>query len=170
MIWFSKLCYILCLFLQVNESNYGREHIIPSIVQLAFGLLEEVEEGSNKELGKSDCLLGIEGLGCHMLTSLFEVHDMARKEVRSSHKIFLFTFFFFRFFFLFLFLQTPLQSGTSIKFNTIISMSCMRFQLGILKWKFWCKSIIYYFPPSSVFARAIVCKYFWWEICTSFII
>lgn len=119
----------------MNESNYGREHIIPSIVQLAFGLLEEVEEGSNKEHGKSDCLLGIEGLGCHMLTSLFEVHDMARKEVRSSHKIFRFTFFIFRFFFLFLFLQTPLQSGTSIKFNTIISMSCMRFQLGILKWK-----------------------------------
>ncbi|CAL5395694.1 unnamed protein product [Camellia sinensis] len=64
----------------VNESNYGREHIVPSIVQFGFVLLESVEEGSSKELGKSDQVMGIEELGIQMLQTLFEVHDMARNE------------------------------------------------------------------------------------------
>ncbi|CAL5393296.1 unnamed protein product [Camellia sinensis] len=70
----------------VNESNYGREHIVPSIVQFGFVLLESVEEGSSKELGKSDQVMGIEELGIQMLQTLFEVHDMARNEIIEQCK------------------------------------------------------------------------------------
>lgn len=64
----------------VNESNYGREHVVPSIVQFGFILLESVEEGSLKEHCQSNGLLGIEKLGIQILKTLFEVHDMARSE------------------------------------------------------------------------------------------
>ncbi|KAK6161092.1 hypothetical protein DH2020_004473 [Rehmannia glutinosa] len=63
----------------VNASHYGREHIIPSIVQLGFGLLV-VEEGIQKEIGKSDGLMGSAELGAQVLKCLFEVHDMSRNE------------------------------------------------------------------------------------------
>lgn len=67
--------------LQVSDSNFGREHVVPSIVQLGFLLLEGVEEGSYKEFDKLDGILGPEELGTEVLRSLFEVHDMARNEV-----------------------------------------------------------------------------------------
>ncbi|XP_027115991.1 uncharacterized protein [Coffea arabica] len=70
----------------VNESNSGREHIIPSIVQFGFGLLEGVEEVSKRRLDNSDDLLGVEELGSQMLKSSFEVHDMARKEIIEQCK------------------------------------------------------------------------------------
>ncbi|XP_057484822.1 uncharacterized protein LOC130771247 [Actinidia eriantha] len=70
----------------VNESNYGREHIVPSIVQFGFILLESVEGGSSKELGKSHDLMGIEELGSQMLKTLFEVHEMARNEIIEQCK------------------------------------------------------------------------------------
>ncbi|KAI8012435.1 hypothetical protein LOK49_LG06G03291 [Camellia lanceoleosa] len=70
----------------VNESNYGREHIVPSIVQFGFVLLESLEEGSSKELGKSDRVMGIEEFGIQMLQTLFEVHDMARNEIIEQCK------------------------------------------------------------------------------------
>ena len=65
---------------------------MPSIVQFGFILLESVEGGSSKELGKSHDLRGIEELGSQMLKTLFEVHEMARNEVRRSIT-FLFLFF-----------------------------------------------------------------------------
>ncbi|KAK1591639.1 hypothetical protein Q3G72_010864 [Acer saccharum] len=68
----------------VNESNYGREHIVPSIVQFGFLLLESVEEGNLKEQCDSNGLLGIEELGIQILKTLFEVHDMARNEVATT--------------------------------------------------------------------------------------
>ncbi|KAK9933813.1 hypothetical protein M0R45_020988 [Rubus argutus] len=34
----------------VNESSYGREHIVPGILQFSFVLLESLEEGNHKEL------------------------------------------------------------------------------------------------------------------------
>ena len=77
----------MLLLLQVNESNSGREHIIPSIVQFGFGLLEGVEEVSKRRLDNSDDLLGVEELGSQMLKSSFEVHDMARKEVSMRMSI-----------------------------------------------------------------------------------
>ncbi|KAK9059162.1 hypothetical protein SSX86_021781 [Deinandra increscens subsp. villosa] len=69
----------------VNESNYGREHIVPSIVQLGFVLLESVEEMSHQELGNTG-LMGSQELGIQMLKSLFEVHDMARNEIIEQCK------------------------------------------------------------------------------------
>ncbi|XP_031386408.1 Fanconi anemia group I protein isoform X1 [Punica granatum] len=73
----------------VNESNYAREHIVPSIMQLAFLLLTSVEEGNGKFARSSesiDCPLGIEELGVQILKTMFEVHDMARSEIIEQCK------------------------------------------------------------------------------------
>ncbi|EYU43968.1 hypothetical protein MIMGU_mgv1a020892mg [Erythranthe guttata] len=71
----------------VNASHYGREHILPSIVQFGFGLLEGVEEGTQKEVSKSDGLMGTEELGAQVLKCLFEVHDMSRNEIIEQSKL-----------------------------------------------------------------------------------
>ncbi|KAL4273754.1 hypothetical protein GQ457_13G015030 [Hibiscus cannabinus] len=68
----------------VNESNYGREHMVPSILQFGFILLESVGEANCKVLGNSNGLLSIEDLGIQILKTLFEVHDMARNEDLSQ--------------------------------------------------------------------------------------
>ncbi|ERN02161.1 Fanconi anemia group I protein isoform X1 [Amborella trichopoda] len=72
----------------VQESNNGREHILPSIVQLGFCLLESLEDGNGK--GDSACdpnaLMGIEELGMQTIKTLFEVHDMARNEIIEQCK------------------------------------------------------------------------------------
>ncbi|KAL1806687.1 hypothetical protein ACET3Z_029755 [Daucus carota] len=70
----------------VNESNYGREHIVPSIVRFGFVLLESLDEGSQKGLCKSHGLMGSQKLGMQMLKCLFEVHDMARNEIIEQCK------------------------------------------------------------------------------------
>ncbi|KAL0414757.1 UNVERIFIED_CONTAM: Fanconi anemia group I protein [Sesamum radiatum] len=70
----------------VNASHCGREHIVPSIVQLGFGLLEGVEDGIQKEISKSDGLMGTEELGMQVLKCLFEVHDMSRNEIIEQCK------------------------------------------------------------------------------------
>ncbi|CAN4106242.1 unnamed protein product [Withania somnifera] len=70
----------------VGESNCGREHVVPSIVQLGFGLLEGIEEGS-KTFDKSDDVMGPDELGTEVLKSLFEVHDMARNEIIEQSKL-----------------------------------------------------------------------------------
>ncbi|KAL3626536.1 hypothetical protein CASFOL_030085 [Castilleja foliolosa] len=69
----------------VNASHYGREHIVPSIVQLGFVLLG-VDEGIPKEIVKSDGFLGPEGLGAQVLKCLFEVHEMSRNEIIEQCK------------------------------------------------------------------------------------
>ncbi|XP_022760595.1 Fanconi anemia group I protein [Durio zibethinus] len=74
------------VFRAVNESNYGKEHMVPSIVQFGFILLESVGEVNCKELCSSNGLLGIEELGIQMLKTLFEVHDMARNEIIDQIK------------------------------------------------------------------------------------
>ncbi|KAL5541884.1 hypothetical protein UlMin_009594 [Ulmus minor] len=70
----------------ISESNYGREHIVPSIVQFSFVLLELVEEANCKELSHSNGLLGMEDLATQMLKTLFEVHEMARNEIIEQCK------------------------------------------------------------------------------------
>ncbi|XP_055818329.1 uncharacterized protein LOC129887305 isoform X2 [Solanum dulcamara] len=70
----------------VAESNCGREHVVPSIVQLGFVLLEGIEEGS-KFFDKSDDVMGPDELGTQVLKSLFEVHDMARNEIIEQCKL-----------------------------------------------------------------------------------
>ncbi|KAL5983704.1 hypothetical protein ACLOJK_017795 [Asimina triloba] len=74
-------CCFLFMVFQINESNYGREHIVPSIVQLGFALLESTGGSKGESLSESDGLMGIEQLGIQMLSTLFEVHEMARNEV-----------------------------------------------------------------------------------------
>ncbi|VFQ94694.1 unnamed protein product [Cuscuta campestris] len=71
----------------VNESNCGREHVVPNIVQLGFLMLEGVEEGSHKDFNKLDGIMGPEELGTAMLRSIFEVHDMARNEIIEQCKL-----------------------------------------------------------------------------------
>ncbi|KAF5185291.1 Fanconi anemia group i protein-like protein [Thalictrum thalictroides] len=70
----------------ISESNYGREHIVPSIVQFGFVLLESVEGDNSEEVGNSDGLMGIEELGVQILKTLFDVHDMSRKEIIEQCK------------------------------------------------------------------------------------
>ncbi|KAF9605443.1 hypothetical protein IFM89_017462 [Coptis chinensis] len=70
----------------INESNYGREHIVPSIVQFGFVLLEAVEEENNQQISNKDSLMGIEELGVQILKTLFDVHDMSRKEIIEQCK------------------------------------------------------------------------------------
>ncbi|OMO50743.1 Fanconi anemia group I-like protein [Corchorus olitorius] len=70
----------------VNESNYGREHMVPSMVQFGFILLESIGEVNFAELCSSKGLLGNEELGIQMLKTLFEVHDMARNEIIEQIK------------------------------------------------------------------------------------
>ncbi|KAJ9699622.1 hypothetical protein PVL29_005473 [Vitis rotundifolia] len=70
----------------VNDSNYGREHIVPSIVQLGFMLLESAEDRNQKAFYNSNGLMGAEELGIQMLKSLFDVHDMARNEIIEQCK------------------------------------------------------------------------------------
>ncbi|KAJ0979784.1 hypothetical protein J5N97_015258 [Dioscorea zingiberensis] len=68
---------------KINESNCGREHVVPSIVQFGFVLLELADS----EGGDDDCsgdLMSIEELGISTLRTLFEVHEMARNEESSS--------------------------------------------------------------------------------------
>ena len=57
---------------------------MPSVLQFGFILLESVGEVNCKELCNSNSLLGAEELGIQMLKTLFEVHDMARNEVRLT--------------------------------------------------------------------------------------
>ncbi|GAV64147.1 hypothetical protein CFOL_v3_07665 [Cephalotus follicularis] len=75
-----------CVLRAVNESKFGREHIVPSIVHLGFLLLEAVEEGHCREFWKSTGLLGMEELGIQIMKTLFEVHDMARNEIIEQIK------------------------------------------------------------------------------------
>ncbi|XP_009764707.1 uncharacterized protein [Nicotiana sylvestris] len=70
----------------VSESNCGREHVVPSTVQLGFVLLEGIEEGT-KNYEKSDDMIGPDKLGTQVLKSLFEVHDMARNEIIEQCKL-----------------------------------------------------------------------------------
>jgi fanconi anemia group I protein len=56
--------------------------VIPGLVQLGFILLESVDSDSNGEDYPNNGTMGIQELGIQMLKSLFEIHVMARTEVR----------------------------------------------------------------------------------------
>ncbi|XP_026659001.2 Fanconi anemia group I protein homolog isoform X2 [Phoenix dactylifera] len=78
-------CVEKALIKAVNESNYGREHVVPSTVQFGFVLLESIDSGSG-EVGGSRGLMSMEELGIQILKTLFEVHDMARNEIIEQCK------------------------------------------------------------------------------------
>lgn len=69
--------------MQVNESNYGREQIVSSVIQLGFVLLENIdgEKSRNEMFNDSEGLMGIEELSIQVLKTMFEVHGIARVEV-----------------------------------------------------------------------------------------
>lgn len=71
----------------VNETNCGREHMVPSFLQLAFLLLESAQLGNQKKFCYSDGSSCIEELAIQMLKNLFEAHDMARSEIIEQSKV-----------------------------------------------------------------------------------
>jgi len=68
--------------MQVGESIVGREHVVPSIVQVGFLLLEVSDGDQGEEGGLGEGVMNTEEIGINMLKSLFEIHEMARTEVR----------------------------------------------------------------------------------------
>ncbi|GAB2295219.1 hypothetical protein Dimus_029394 [Dionaea muscipula] len=69
-----------------NDTSYGREYVVPSIIQFGFLLLELVDEGNSMLSDKSDDVLGFEKLGIEILKMLFEAHDMSRTEIIDQCK------------------------------------------------------------------------------------
>ncbi|RLN40612.1 hypothetical protein C2845_PM01G14520 [Panicum miliaceum] len=65
----------------VDESIVGREHVLPSIVQVGFLLLEVPDGDRTDEAGLGEGVMGTEEIGINMLRSLFEIHEMARTEI-----------------------------------------------------------------------------------------
>lgn len=67
--------------MQVAESIGGREHVVPSIVQVGFLLLEATNGDPGEEDGPDEGVMSTEEICVNMLKSLFETHEMARTEV-----------------------------------------------------------------------------------------
>lgn len=70
--------------MQVDESIVGREHVVPSIVQVGFLLLEVLDSDRVEEGGLGEGVMSTEEIGINMLKSLFEIHEMSRTEVCSK--------------------------------------------------------------------------------------
>ena len=67
--------------MQVDESIVGREHVVPSIVQVGFLLLQVPDGDRTEEAGLGEGVMNTEEIGINMLKSLFEIHEMARIEL-----------------------------------------------------------------------------------------
>nr|CAB3495991.1 unnamed protein product [Digitaria exilis] len=70
----------------VDESVVGREHVVPSIVQVGFLLLEVLDSDRTEEGGLGEGVMSTEEIGIKMLKSLFEIHEMARTEIIEQCK------------------------------------------------------------------------------------
>nr|TKV96199.1 hypothetical protein SEVIR_9G414100v2 [Setaria viridis] len=70
----------------VDESIVGREHVVPSIVQVGFLLLEVPDGDRTEEAGLGEGVMSTEEIGINMLKSLFEIHEMARTEIIEQCK------------------------------------------------------------------------------------
>ncbi|OEL25899.1 hypothetical protein BAE44_0013083 [Dichanthelium oligosanthes] len=70
----------------VDESIVGREHVVPSIVQVGFRLLEVLDGDRVEEAGLDEGVMSTEEIGISMLKSLFEIHEMARTEIIEKCK------------------------------------------------------------------------------------
>lgn len=70
----------------INESSSGREHVVPSILQFGFIMLESVDGKNCEASGTSNGLMDCEELGIQILKTLFEVHEMARNQVIEQCK------------------------------------------------------------------------------------
>uniref|UniRef100_A0A453I4T5 FANCI solenoid 4 domain-containing protein n=2 Tax=Aegilops tauschii subsp. strangulata TaxID=200361 RepID=A0A453I4T5_AEGTS len=79
-------CVEKALLKAVAESIGGREHVVPSIVQVGFLLLEASNGDPGDEDGPDEGVMSTEEIGVNMLKSLFETHEMARTEIIEQCK------------------------------------------------------------------------------------
>ncbi|KAF0913605.1 hypothetical protein E2562_023716 [Oryza meyeriana var. granulata] len=79
-------CVEKALLKAVGESIGGREHVVPSIVQVGFLLLEASDNDRREECGSHEGVLSTEEVGVNMLKSMFEIHGMARTEIIEQCK------------------------------------------------------------------------------------
>ncbi|KAI4996215.1 hypothetical protein ZWY2020_046806 [Hordeum vulgare] len=79
-------CVEKALLKAVAESIGGREHVVPSIVQVGFLLLEASNGDPGEEDGPGEGVMSTEEIGVNMLKSLFETHEMARTEIIEQCK------------------------------------------------------------------------------------
>lgn len=70
----------------VDDSIGGRDHVVPSIVQVGFLLLEASDGDRGEEDGSDEGVMSTEEVGVNMLKSLFEIHQMARTEIIEQCK------------------------------------------------------------------------------------
>uniref|UniRef100_A0A0E0D0A1 Fanconi anemia group I protein n=1 Tax=Oryza meridionalis TaxID=40149 RepID=A0A0E0D0A1_9ORYZ len=79
-------CVEKALLKAVGESIGGREHVVPSIVQVGFLLLESSDSDRKEEVGSNEGVMSTEEVGVNMLKSLFDIHGMARTEIIEQCK------------------------------------------------------------------------------------
>lgn len=79
-------CVEKALLKAVAESIGGREHVVPSIVQVGFLLLEATNGDPGEEDGPDEGVMSTEEICVNMLKSLFETHEMARTEIIEQCK------------------------------------------------------------------------------------
>uniref|UniRef100_A0A0E0KDJ4 Fanconi anemia group I protein n=1 Tax=Oryza punctata TaxID=4537 RepID=A0A0E0KDJ4_ORYPU len=79
-------CVEKALVKAVGESIGGREHVVPSIVQVGFLLLEASDTDRKEEVGSNEGVMSTEEVGVDMLKSLFDIHGMARTEIIEQCK------------------------------------------------------------------------------------
>lgn len=79
-------CVEKALLKAVGESIGGREHVVPSIVQVGFLLLEASDSDRKEEVGFNEGVMSTEEVGVNMLKSLFDIHGMARTEIIEQCK------------------------------------------------------------------------------------
>ncbi|CAN8255542.1 unnamed protein product [Cochlearia groenlandica] len=113
----------------VSECKYGREHVVSSIIQFGFMLLESVEEGKSNEIVYSDDVLGIEKLSIQILGTLFEVHDMTRNEIIEQCK----------------FRILSLKCGKSKQIVRLLGYLVQRYSLIMLEFVHHVKELLDYF-------------------------
>ncbi|KAI0510346.1 hypothetical protein KFK09_010947 [Dendrobium nobile] len=70
----------------INESSSGREHLVPSILQFGFIMLDSVDGKNCEGSGISNGLMSCEELGIQMLKTLFDVHEMTRNQMIEQCK------------------------------------------------------------------------------------
>ncbi|KAM0872501.1 hypothetical protein ACQ4PT_038685 [Festuca glaucescens] len=79
-------CVEKALLKAVAESIGGREHVVPSIVQVGFLLLGASDGDRGEEDGPGEGVMSTGEIGVNMLKSLFEIHEMARTEIIEQCK------------------------------------------------------------------------------------
>uniref|UniRef100_A0A0D9VTV0 Fanconi anemia group I protein n=1 Tax=Leersia perrieri TaxID=77586 RepID=A0A0D9VTV0_9ORYZ len=82
----AATCVEKALLKAVGESISGREHVVPSIVQVGFLLLEASDSDKREEGGSPEGIMSTEEVGLNMLKSLFEIHGMVQTEIIEQCK------------------------------------------------------------------------------------